>query len=87
MTDECPSEHLMIDPKSYIDANAPWYELHLYEDNTYDSYQKGFKWSDRKPISEVGLKELKYLLDSEHFTNDRDKAVIWRKEVEMLHNA
>lgn len=74
MTKDCRTEHLLTDFS--VDHLAPWYELHLHEDNTYDSFQKGYQWSKRKPISKAGLAELKRLLDDGSFSLDRDEATL-----------
>ena len=76
MTSICRSEHLEIDPGLYKDETAPWYELHLYDDNTYDSFQKGYQWSQRKPVSDNGLRELRYLVISKQFSENKDEATM-----------
>lgn len=76
MTDVKQGEHLILSSNHFVDMDTPWYELHLYSDNTYDSYQKGFKYSDRKPLSAAGLEELDFLVKEGMFTTDRDKARI-----------
>lgn len=76
MTKQAIAEHLLIDTTQYKNMDAPWYELHLYDDNTYDSYQKGCKYSNKKPISQNGLQELKNLVKDGSFSTDKNKAAI-----------
>jgi hypothetical protein len=74
-TVRCQADHLNVPESHWIDFNMPFYELRLYDDETYDSFQAGYKYSDRKPISQAGVDELKRLVDSGWFTNNRLEAM------------